>query len=126
MKFKLTERYTLKSWVFDALGGIEVGGQKKMPKWAAKKFARMQKEKTWAQATDAYIYTITSHGGARPGAGRKPGSQNRSRLPEQDRRQRIGVRLPGEMVAWLKNQDMPAGRLIEDALRKYRRYKGYR
>lgn len=59
----------------------------------------------------------SNHGGRRAGAGRPKGT-GKSIVAEDKKRKTIGVRLPQYMVAWLKNHNSPAGRLIEEALRK--------
>lgn len=50
-------------------------------------------------------------GGAREGAGRKP-------VPEQLKKIPVGYKLPRWLVEWLREQDVPAAQLIEDALKR--------
>lgn len=56
-----------------------------------------------------------ARGGARPGAGRKPGSM----LPPDIRRQPLQFRLPGWLIKWLREQPESIGRLVERALVNY-------
>ncbi len=51
-------------------------------------------------------------GGPRPGAGRPKGST----IPEDQKRQRFQIRLPGHIIKWLRGQPESAGRMIERAL----------
>lgn len=53
------------------------------------------------------------HGGKRAGAGRPKGS---SHLDPLMRRVVVSVRLPQWIADWLKDQPVPAGRIIEIAL----------
>ena len=57
----------------------------------------------------------SGRGGARKGAGRPPGKGKR-RVPDRDRRERIGIRLPAHMIEWLRDQDLNPGRIIEIVL----------
>ena len=51
-------------------------------------------------------------GGARPGAGRPKGST----MPEDQKRHRYQIRLPGYVIKWLQKHPESSGRLIERAL----------
>lgn len=55
-------------------------------------------------------------GGAREGAGRKP-------VPEQLKKIPVGYKLPRWLVDWLRDQDIPAAQLIEEALCKRHKLK---
>jgi hypothetical protein len=49
------------------------------------------------------------HGGKREGAGRPPTPTQLAKIP-------VGYRLPRWLVEWLRDQNVPAAQLIEDAL----------
>ena len=58
----------------------------------------------------------SGRGGARKGAGRPPG-KGKKLVPDQDRRERIGIRLPAYMIEWLRgHRGVNPGRIIESAL----------
>lgn len=50
-----------------------------------------------------------SHGGKREGAGRPPIDPQLVKIP-------VGYKLPRWLVEWIRSQDNPASRMIEDAL----------
>jgi hypothetical protein len=54
-----------------------------------------------------------THGGARKNAGRKP-------LPEREKRVMVAVRLPPDIVAWMRAQPESQSALIERLVRKER------
>ena len=54
-----------------------------------------------------------NHGGARKNSGRKP-------LPEREKRVLVAVRLPPDVVAWLRSQPESQSALIERLVRKER------
>ena len=56
-------------------------------------------------------------GGPRKGAGRPKGQV----VPDRDRRERLGIRLPAWMVDWLRSQPLNPGQVIEAALWKTHR-----
>jgi len=51
-------------------------------------------------------------GGKRPRSGRPKGST----IPEDQKRHRYQIRLPGYVIEWLRGQPESAGRLVERAL----------
>ena len=51
-------------------------------------------------------------GGPRPGAGRPKGST----MPEDEKRHRYQIRLPGYVIDWLRKHPESAGRLVERAV----------
>lgn len=55
-------------------------------------------------------------GGKREGAGRPPIDPQRVKVP-------VGYKLPRWLVGWLRAQEEPAARLIEDALRRRHKLK---
>lgn len=55
-------------------------------------------------------------GGRREGAGRPPGDPVLVKVP-------VCYKLPRWLVAWLRAQDTPAARIIEDALRRIHKLK---
>ena len=54
----------------------------------------------------------SGRGGPRPGSGRPKGST----IPEDQKRKRFQVRLPQQIIQWLRDQPESAGRLVERAL----------
>jgi uncharacterized protein (DUF4415 family) len=54
-----------------------------------------------------------THGGARKNAGRKP-------LPEREKRVMVAVRLPPDVVAWMRAQPESQSALIERLVQKER------
>lgn len=57
-----------------------------------------------------------SRGGKREGAGRPPIDPQMVKVP-------VCYKLPRWLVAWLRAQDTPAARIIEDALRRIHKLK---
>ena len=57
-----------------------------------------------------------SQGGKREGAGRPPIDPHLVKVP-------VGYKLPRWLVEWLREQDVPAAQLIEDALRRRHKLK---
>lgn len=55
-------------------------------------------------------------GGKRDGAGRPPIDPQMVKVP-------VGYKLPRWLVDWLREQDVPAAQLIEDALRRRHKLK---
>ena len=51
-------------------------------------------------------------GGARPGSGRPKGST----MPDNQKRHRYQIRLPGYVIKWLQNHPESAGHLVERAV----------
>lgn len=56
--------------------------------------------------------SMTTHGGARLGAGRPPMPPALKKIP-------VGYRLPAWLVAWMRAQPTSQAALIEDALREF-------
>lgn len=128
--YTLVEKATSRQWVWDKVAGKAIDGPSKRKMTVAETalFASLDKKNphtlSLKKETDLFILLISrikvKHGGARSGAGRKPGGKNRDRLPAAALRKTIGVRLPGAMVDWIRAQDEPAGRIIERAINKLR------
>ena len=57
----------------------------------------------------------SGRGGKRPGAGRPQGTGKPIKTDAQ-RRRRLGIRLPGYLVDWIRAQDQNPGQIIEAAL----------
>ena len=57
-----------------------------------------------------------SSGGKREGAGAPPKDPQMVKVP-------VGYKLPRWLVDWLRQQDVPAAQLIEDALRRRNKLK---
>ena len=122
IKFILLDKKTGQEWTWHQLHGIDTKYDMLMQPRHADKFRAMLNSKKYTGSNKKFAYTIIgiNYGGARNGAGRKTGGRNKSHLADDQKRHTVGVRLPGHLIVWLKNQDEPMGRIIEDALNQMR------
>ncbi len=118
--FTMIDRSTARKWHWTQLAGVDVKYSKMMDPDTIKVFREMPRthgKKDSSHATDEYTYLIRyTHGGIRPGAGRKAGGRNKTHISNDMRRVNIGCRLPAFKVHWIKQQPGGIGRTIETAV----------